>query len=369
MIYLDNASVQQPKPEVIDEIIHVMKNSWANPSSSNYEFGLESARIINQARINIANEINCSEDEIIFTSGGSESNSLAIDGWLKANKNNYNTDYFVTSVLEHSSILNNPKARPIILCDEQGFYKTDFINEITDSLVSLQISNSEIGVIQDLKQIIEILHKNNNIVHTDAVAAFGKIPINIKGLNVDLLSATGQKIGGGYGAGFLYVKKGIRLSPIIYGTQNNGLNGGSYNVFAIAGLSKAVELISFEEEKEVKLKRNYLLEKLLSIDGVCLNGTSNLKYRLPNNINICIKNIELNSQQFLVILDMIGNYCCSSGSACHSYSDEPSHVLLSIGKTPDEARHSIRITIGNNSYKELDKFYNDFKNIVEQYHV
>lgn len=365
-IYLDNSAIQKPKKEVIDTVINVLNNNWYNGSSV-YEKGLESKQIIQYTKEVIAKEINCTPEEVVLVSSGSETNSLAIDGWIKANKF-YQKDYFVCSTIEHSSILKNPKARPIIFCDEQGFYKINWIKEIHDSLVSLQLANSEIGTIQNIKEITKILHENNCVVHTDAVAAFGKISINVKELGVDMLSATGQKIGSICGAAFLYVKKGIRLESIIYGSQENGLRGGTYNVPAVAAFGKAVDLISYEEEKEVKKKRDYLLEKLLSIDGITLNGTSDMKYRLPNNINICIHNIQLDSQQMIAMLDLLGGYCVSAGSACNAGNSEPSHVLLNIGMSEKDALRSIRITLSNdNTYEELDKFYNDFKNIIQQY--
>lgn len=369
MIYLDNASISKPKPEVIETVIDVLQNHWGNASSVNYEFGLESERIVRHTKNVIAKYINCSSDEIILCGSGSEANSLATDGFLKANIN-YNTDYFVCSTIEHSSILNNLKAKPIIFCDSEGFFKMDWIKEIHNSLVSVQFANSEVGTIQNIKEIIDVLHRNNCIVHTDAVAAFGKIHIDVKNLGIDMLSATSQKIGGICGSAFLYVKEGIRISPIIYGTQENGLRGSTYNVAAIAGFGKAIELINFDEEEELKRKRDYLLYKLLSIDDITLNGPIDLNKRLSNNINICIHNSMLDSQQLISVLDMIGSYCCSAGSACHAFSSNPSHVLKAIGMSDDEAKKSLRITLSpNNTYEELDKFYNDFKNIVEQYKV
>ena len=364
MIYLDNAAIHRPKLEVIQTVMDVLNNNWANASST-YDFGLESARIIQNTKEIIAKEINCSPDEIILTGSGSESNTLAIDGFLKANGERK----FICSTIEHSSILDNPKAKHVIFCDNQGFYKMNWIKEIKDSLVSLQMANSEIGTIQDIKEVVKILHKNNCIVHIDAVASFGKIPIDVKDLDIDMLTATGQKIGSVCGAAFLYVKNGIHLSPIIYGTQNDGLRGGTYNTAAVAGLGKAIQLINFNKEKEVKDKRDYLLNKLLSLDGITLNGPKDMKHRLPNNINICIHDTELNSQQLISMLDMFG-YCCSAGSACHSGSAEPSHVLMAIGMKEEDALKSIRITISeDNTYEELDCFYNDFKNLIEQFKI
>lgn len=368
MIYLDSASISKPKPEVIETVIDVLQNHWGNASSVNYDFGLESARIVQHTREVIAEHINCSPDEIIFCGSGSEANTLAIDGFLKANIN-CNTDYFVCSTIEHSSILNNPKSKPIVVCNNEGFYDLDWIKEIHNSLVSLQFVNSEVGTIQNIKEITKILHNNNCIVHTDAVAAFGKMPIDVKDLGIDMLSATSQKIGGIPGAAFLYVRKGIKIKSIIYGAQENGLRGSTYNVPAIAGFGKAIELIDFNEEEELRNKRDCLLEKLLSIDSVTLNGPIDLNKRLVNNINICVHNCMLDSQQLISILDLMG-YCCSAGSACHAGDQNPSHVLLSLGLSRDDALKSLRITLSNdNSYEELDKFYNDLKNIIQQYKI
>ena len=366
LIYLDNASISKPKPEVIETVIDVLQNHWGNASSVNYEFGLESERIVRHTKNVIAKYINCCPDEIILCGSGSEANSLAIDGFFKANIN-YNTDYFVTSTIEHSSILNNPKAKPIIFCNSEGFFKMDWIKEVHNSLVSLQFANSEIGTIQNMKEIIDILHNNNCVVHTDAVAAFGKISIDVRDLGVDMLSATAQKIGGIIGSAFLYVRNGIKLKSIIHGEQERKLRGSTYNTAAIAGFGKAVELIDFNEEKESRNKRDWLLYKLLSIDGVALNGSIDLDKRLVNNINICVHNCILDSQQIISVLDMLNGYCVSAGSACSAGNSSPSHVLKSIGMSDDDAKHSLRITIGDNTYEELDKFYNDFKNIVEQY--
>lgn len=364
MIYLDNAAITKVKPEVMDTVINIMQNNWANASSS-YEFGLESARILQNTKEKIAKEINCSAEEIIITSCGSESNSLALDGFLKKN-HEYGKKFYCSSI-EHSSILDNPNAKPVIFCDNYGFLKEKWIKEMHNSLVSIQFANSEIGTIQNIKEAVKILHSNNCIVHTDAVAAFGKFPIDVKDLDIDMLTATGQKIGSVCGASFLYVKKGIRLSPIIYGTQNDNLRGGTYNILAIAALGKAIDLIDYDSEKEIIHKRDYLLDKLLSNNNITLNGTSDKKHRLQNNINVCIHDTELNSQQLIAMLDMFG-YCCSSGSACHSGSAEPSKVLINIGISEENALKSLRITISEeNTYEELDMFYNDFKNILEQF--
>lgn len=362
MVYMDNSSIQKPKQEVIETVINVLNNHWYNGSSV-YESGLESKRIIEYTRELIAKEINCSPEEIILTGSGSESNSLAIDGWLKANKE----FDFVTTNIEHSSILNNDKISKTICCNRNGFVYPAYFRDVKNKLVSVGYGNGEIGSISNIKPISEYLHKNNCVLHVDAVQAFGHIPIDVKELGCDMLSATAQKIGGVCGAAFLYVNKRVKLSPVIYGTQNNGLRGSTYNVPAIAGFGKAIELIDYNKEKEIEEKRNYLLDKLLYIPDVRLNGSKN--NRLPNNINITIYDTQLDSQQMLALFDLLG-YQLSSTSACHAGTGVPSHVLKAIGLSDEQAKKSLRITISNdNTYEELDKFYIDFKNIVEQYHI
>lgn len=363
MIYLDTAAIHQPKKEVINTVIDVLNNHYFNASSV-YEKGLESKRIIENVRLQIANEINCEPEEIIFCGSGSEANSLAIDGYLKYREN----EYCISSTIEHSSILNNDYVIPRIRCDKDGFFNIEDIKNTHDCLVSLGFANSEIGTIQNIKEITKILHNNNCIVHADTVAAFGHIKIDVKDLKIDMMSVAGQKISGVPGVAFLYVRKGIRLNSIIHGTQEHGLRGSTYNTPAIAGFGKAIELINYDKEKDIQAKRDYLLDKLLSIDGVYLNGTTDMTKRLSNNINIRIENIIIDSQQLLALLDMLDHCMCSAGSACHAGDAKPSHVLLSIGLSDDLAKKSIRLSLSeDNTYKELDKFYNDFKNIVEQY--
>lgn len=365
MIYLDNSAIQKPKPEVVDTVVNVLRNQWYNASSI-YDKGLESKRIVENTRGLIANEINCSNDEIVFCGSGSEANSLAIDGWLKANER----DSFICSTIEHSSILNNPNAIYSIRCDDNGFYRMDDIEKISDMLVSIQMANNEIGVIQNIKKCVEVLHKNNCIVHTDAVQAFGHIPINVKDLGVDMLTATSQKIGGICGSAFLYVKNGIKLQSIIHGTQESNLRGSTYNVPAIAAFGKAIELIDYSKENEIRAKRNYLINKIWSNEDikheVYVNGVPTIdRKRLANNLNIQIENVD--AQMLLALLDLNG-ICVSAGSACHAGDKEVSYVLKAIGLSDKEARESIRITLNEDTtYEEIDKFVEILEMILTQF--
>lgn len=364
LIYLDNASLVKPKTEIIQTVIDVLCDNWYNASSI-YEKGLESRRIVEHTRQLLAKEINCKEDEIIFCSSGSEANTLAIDGWLKAN----NQTSFITDNIQHSSILKNDKIEKSIKCDRDGFINPNNLYDIKNKLVSIGYGNGEIGTISDIKSISEILHHQGCILHIDAVQTFGHIPINVKNLNIDMMSGTSQKIGGICGAAFLYVNKQVKIKSIIHGSQENGLRGSTYNVPAIAAFGKAIELIDYGKEEEIRNKRNYLLNKLLSILRVRLNGTSDLSKRLNNNINITINNIDLDSQQLISMLDMMG-YQCSATSACNSGSSKPSHVLKAIGLSDDEINRSLRITLSDdNTYKELDCFYNDLASIINQFSI
>lgn len=358
-MYLDDSALEYPKQEVIDAVVDVLNNNWCNPNSV-YEKGIESKRLVLNAKDIIAKEINCNSDDLIICSGGSEANTLGLIGYIKAN----DKFHFITSAIEHSSIVNNPYAALIIGVDRDGKYNMGDISEIHDKLVCLSYVNSEIGTIQDIKDIIKILHSNNCIVHVDAVAALGKVKIDVKDIDADMLVITSQKIGGVLGSAVLYKKPEIKIQPYIYG--HDTYRAGTPNVASIVGFGKAIELINYNNIDVVKNKRDYLLRKILR-DNITLNGS--LDNRVCNNINICINDIRLTSQQIVVILDLCGHQV-SSGSACNSGINEPSKVLKAIGLSDNEANHSIRITLPMDcTYEELDVFVNDFNRMINQYKI
>lgn len=349
MIYLDDAAIEQPKKEVIDAVTDILYNHWFNPNSVNYDQGIETRKLIDHAKNIIANELNCNESDLIFTSCGSESNTTALMGIMKK----YKYDYFITSESEHSSITENPYAKFEITMTSDGRYDLNSIGKIKNSLVAISMANSETGVIQDIKKIVSILHSNGNMVHVDAVACLGKEKINIADIEPDTLTVSAQKIGGILGCSVLYKSKDIDLEPLIYG--HNGLRSGTPNVPAIVAMGKAVELIDWGAEEVLREKRDYLIDLLLLIDGITLNGSK--EYRLPNNINICFHNTELYNQQIVSLLNMIGNVCCSSGSACNIGTKSPSKALLALGMSENDVNHSIRITLPCDiTYSELDEF-------------
>ena len=367
-IYLDNSSTTKVKDEIIDYAINIMKNNWYNPNSTNYDEGLEARRIIENSRKIIAEKINALPEEIIFTCSGSAANNLAIRGFVDKNDDCHN---WVTTNIEHDSIymieINKPYVwKHIEKCDINGFLQPEQFEHYQNCLISVIGANNEIGSVQPIKDISKIIHKRENILHSDMTQYIPYYPIDVKELGADLISFSSHKLSSIRGTGVLYVKKGIELNPLIFGHQEKGLFAGTENVVSIGCLGLAMQLLNYDKTKEIEQKRNYLLDKLLSIDGITLNGSR--ENRLASNINICIRGICLDNMQLTALLGLM-DYQVATGSACNTGENIPSRILLAIGKSVDEARHSIRITIGDNTYEELDKFYNDFKNIIEQYKI
>ena len=357
MIYLDSAATTKPYPEVIKTIVDVLENNWGNASSA-HSFGNQSKEIVESVRDQIAADIGCDPEEIIFTGSGCEANSLAIDG-IMSKSGSYHYNFFTTR-LEHASIEKALKyvRHTIIENDDQGFIHPETLrarlleNEISSirmPFVSIGAANSEIGTIQNIKELSKVTHNFHGIFHCDMTALYPHMRINVKDLGVDLMTVSGQKFGATEGIGFLYVRKGIELRPIIHGSQENGLRGGSYNTAFIAGIGKALK-ITREHNKGVAKLSTKLCRALLQIDGVHLNGPH--INRLPNNINLTIDGV--NAETLLTLCDMHG-ICISKGSACHSYSPVPSTTLKAIGLTDEQAQNTIRISIGeHNTEEEID---------------
>ena len=368
-VYLDNSSTTKVKDEIIDYAIDIMRNNWQNPNSTNYDEGLEARRIVENARSIIAKKINAEPEEIVFTCSGSAANNLAIRGFMDKHDECHN---WVTTNIEHDSIsmieINKPLTyKHVEKCDNNGFLHPEQFEEYQNCLVSVMGANNELGTIQPIQDIAKATKKNGNILHTDMTQYIPYYPIDVKELGADLVSFSSHKLCSIRGTGVLYVKNGIELNPLISGHQEKGLFAGTENVVSIGCLGLAMQLLDYSKTKEIEEKRNYLLDKLLTIDSVSLNGSRD--NRLASNINICINNISLDNMQLSAVLELL-NYQIATGSACNTGENIPSKVLLAIGKTVEEARHSIRITVGeDNTYEELDKFYNDFKLIVEQYHI
>jgi cysteine desulfurase len=344
-IYLDNAATTPICDAARNAIIKHLDN-FGNPSSS-HEFGRQARMLIEDARERIAKCINAEPEEIYFTSGGSEANTWALHDYIS-----------VSSNFEHHSV----KARhPNVWIDKNGFVKTEFFKQINHSLAgyfnmeSCMYVNNEIGTIQPIKEVADIAHSKNMVFHTDAVQAVGHLPVDVKELNCDMLSASGHKFGAPKGVGFLYIKNGTEFRNLINGgKQEFSRRGGTENVLGIAAMAAALEdAVEHMEERNTHIARlrDKLLNQLLHIPGSSLNGS--LENRVPGNINIRFSGVS--GSRLVTLCSLYGIYI-SAGSACNEGIAEPSHVLKAIGLTDEEALSSVRITIGyENTEEEIDK--------------
>lgn len=358
-IYLDAAATTKPKRQVLDVMMPYFTVKWYNPSALYNEANKVKEDIYN-ARKAIGDYINAKAEEIFFTSGGSESNSWAIQGFINHCIAKNKKPCIVTSVIEHKSILScieNQTYKDIDKCfirvDSDGFVDLQELKNALSCayhldnaiLVSIQFANNEIGTIQHIKEISELAHKYNAIFHTDAVQAFGQIPIDVKELGIDMMSVSGHKIGTPKGIGFLYKNSTVEINPLIYGNQMNGLRGGTENVPYIIGLEKAVQLVQRDDEYQLRLtvlRKNFIT--MLKGLGCKLNGA--IDDRLPNNINVTF-NHDITGEALIYMLETSGIYI-AAGSACNSNAIEPSYVLKAIGLNDENANKTIRITLPDN---------------------
>lgn len=371
-MYLDSAATAKPRKEVLEAAMPYLTNSFYNPSAI-YSGGTKVKNAIEDSRKTIADFINADADEIYFTSGSSESNCWAIQGYVFAGMMDISTTSIVTTKIEHKSIMECVDAMERLgnstyYCDvtyldvdKDGFVNMEQLEYVFkdseepyyDILVSIQLANNECGTIQDIKAISNIVHKYGGVLHVDATQAFGQIPIDVKAMGIDMLSASAHKLEGGFkGVGLLYKKKDIDIQPIIYGSQNAGCRGGTENVAGIVGFAKAVELASEEMEDKLALsvKRDYFISELTR-NGCKLNGAS--VHRLPNNINVQLPE-GVGSEELLYMLDL-DNIQCSAGSACNSHSKKPSYVLKALGLTDEQVAMSVRFTISSDiTYEAID---------------
>lgn len=360
-MFLDNASTTPLTPQVKEYIISLL-DTYQNPSSV-YQSGLNIKKIITTARNNTARFINTNPQNIIFTSGGSASNTLGIKGYIE--KHNCDILYQPTC---HKSILKCVKyiknAHPLKV-DNQGFID---INDLQNwfsthrkSLVVIEQANSEIGTIQNVKQIIDLCHFYNSKVYMDCTGSISQIPVDIKKLNIDMLGFSGHKIHALKGVGVFYKNENIELEPLIYGSQNNELFGGTYNTLGIASLGKAIEDYDYTLIKSNN--RDYIYNYIINnIPNSYLIG-GDLKHRLAHNLYLCFQGVE--GEALLTFLDMNG-YQVSTGSACASRDLTPSSTLTAIGIDNKDIHSCIRITLsGNESTDEVNSFCKSLKNCVE----
>ncbi|MHB9019691.1 MAG: cysteine desulfurase family protein [Minisyncoccota bacterium] len=360
-VYLDNASTTPVDPRVLRAMLPYFKGKYGNPSSL-HTLGREGKKAIEASRNSIAKQIGAESDEIIFTSGGTESDNLAILGIARAYKDR--GKHIIVSNIEHKAILDPCKKLEkegfeiiYLEVDKNGLISLEKLGSSIRPdtiLVSIMYANNEIGTIQPIKEIAKTI-KNNKlsdpIFHTDACQAIGALPINIKELGVDALTMSSPKIYGPKGIGCLYLNKKYKIEPIIFGGgQERGLRSGTENVAAIVGFSEALSISEkkrvLENSRLIKLRDYFLFRIKKEIDGVLING--DIKKRLPNNINISIKGVE--GESLLLLLDRYGVYC-STGSACSSLDLNPSYVLLGIGLPLELAHCSIRFSLGRYTKK------------------
>lgn len=372
MIYLDNAATTPTKPEVVEVMLPYFTEKFGNPSAV-YKFASENKSAVTNARDTIAKAIGTTSENIYFTAGGSESDNWALKATAEAYKDKGN--HIITSKIEHHAILHtceylerNGFEVTYLDVDENGIVKLEELEKAirpTTILISIMFANNEIGSIQPVKKIGEIAKQHNIIFHTDAVQAFGHIDINVDEYNIDMLSASGHKINGPKGIGFLYIRKGLKLRSFVHGgAQERKRRAGTENVPSIVGLGKAVEIAmeSMEErtKREIALRDKLIEGVMASIPYTRLNGDR--INRLPNNVNFSFQFIE--GESLLIMLDMKG-ICASSGSACTSGSLDPSHVLLAIGLPHEIAHGSLRLTLSEeNTEEEIDYVIENIKEIV-----
>jgi cysteine desulfurase len=361
MIYLDHAATTPVRKEVLEEMQPYFSKKYGNASSL-HAFGREANRALQEARAKVAEVINAMPEEVYFISGGSEADNLALKGVAFANKDKGN--HIITSAIEHDAVLNTCKFLEengfkitYLPVDKFGFVDCSQIERAISKktiLISIMHANNEIGTIEPIAMIGSIAQENGIYFHTDAVQTFGKIPIDVDKMGIDLLSVSSHKIYGPKGVGALYVRKGVKIEPLIHGGgHERGLRSGTENVAGIVGFGKAAELAdkerALEAGREIKL-RDRLIKNALKIENSRLNGHPTL--RLPNNANFSFKFIE--GESLVLDLDNKG-IAASTGSACSSKSLEPSHVLLAIGLKHEEAHGSLRLTLGRETTnKDID---------------
>ena len=359
LIYLDNAATTKTAGEVVEAMLPYFTEKFGNPSSI-YSLGAESKEAVTQARETIAASLGAKANEIYFTAGGSEADNWAIKAAAEAYEDHGR--HIITSKIEHHAVLHTCEylekkgfAVTYVDVDENGIVKMDALEAAIRPdtiLISIMFANNEIGTLQPVREIGELAKKHGILFHTDAVQAYGQLPIDVDACHIDMLSASGHKLNGPKGIGFLYIRKGLRLRSFVHGGgQERARRAGTENVPGIVGLGAAADrALRIMEEKAAKetALRDYLIQRLETEVPYCrLNGDRHR--RLPNNVNFSFRFVE--GESLLIMLDMEG-ICASSGSACTSGSLDPSHVLLAIGLPHEIAHGSLRLTLGEETTKE-----------------
>lgn len=372
-IYLDNAATTRTAPQVLEAMLPYFSENYGNPSSI-YGLAGESREAVDKARGQIARVLNAEAKDIYFTAGGTEADNWALKAAFEAYKDKGN--HIITTKIEHHAILHTCQylerergARVTYLdVDDQGIVKLEELEAaITPEtiLISIMFANNEIGTLEPVKEIGAMAREHGILFHTDAVQAFGQVPIDVKEMGIDMLSSSAHKINGPKGIGFLYIRKGLKLRSFIHGgAQERKRRAGTENVPGIVGYGAAAELAaSTMEERAARERalRDHMIGRILEeVPYSRLNGHA--KKRLPNNVNVCFRFVE--GESLLILLDMAG-ICASSGSACTSGSLDPSHVLLAIGLPHEIAHGSLRLTLSHETtLEEVDYTVDQIKEIV-----
>ena len=393
MIYLDNAATTPVRPEVLEAMLPYLKEEYGNPSGL-YLTAVKAKEAVEKARKTIADTLGCEEEEIYFTSGGTESDNWAIKSAVQtaaeqksegSNEKEREGEteradllkncHIITTQIEHHAVLRTCRALEREGCavtylrvNEMGQISLKELEKAIRPetvLLSVMMANNEVGTVQPVKEIGAIARRRHIFFHTDAVQAYGHLPISVKEMNIDMLSASAHKCGGPKGVGFLYLRRGVNLSPFMHGGgQERGRRAGTENVPGIVGFGKAAELAAVQmkqTEKETALMRDHLIRRLLTeIPYARLNGS--WKNRLAGNCNISFQFTE--GGALLILLDEEG-ICAAAGSACSTGSKEPSHVLKAMGIPDDIARGTLRLTIGHqNTMEEMDQVVESMKKCV-----
>ena len=373
-VYLDHSATTPVRKEVVEAMLPFYTETYGNASSV-HKFGQNARKALEDARRQVARAIGASPEEVYFTSGGTESDNMAVKGAMRARR--AKGTHFITSSIEHLAVLNCGKALEkqdfrvtYLPVDENGVVELDALEQAIDAetgLISVMLANNETGVIQPIPEIVEIAQRHDVPVHTDAVQALGKIPVNVDKLGVDLLSISGHKIYGPKGIGVLYMRKSTRIKPLLHGGHHErNKRPGTENVPSIVGLGKAVEL-AMDEMDEVSGRLKELRDRLEqgirdNVENVYLNGHP--EKRLPNVLNMSFEYVE--GESLLLTLDHKG-VAVSTGSACTSGSLEPSHVLKAMGMDPALSHGSLRFSLGrDNTAEQMDYVVECLGEVVER---
>jgi cysteine desulfurase len=373
MIYMDNAATTPVKPEVLQAMMPYLTDYYGNPSSV-YRLGAKSKEAVEKARHEVAALLGAKDNEIYFTAGGSESDNWAFKAVADAHGNK---GHIITTAIEHHAVLHTAR-----YLEQQGLEVTYLdvdahglvdVEELQRAirpdtiLISVMFANNEIGTIQPIREIGAIAHERGILFHTDAVQAYGHVPIDVNACHIDMLSASGHKLGGPKGVGMMYLRNDVKLGPFIHGgAQERNRRAGTLNVAGIVGFGKAAQLAAESMQARAEYEtsiRDYMIGRIeREIPHVLLNGDR--KKRLPNNVNFCYRFVQ--GESILIMLDMKDIYV-SSGSACSSGSIDPSHVLLAIGRSREDAYGAVRMTISEETTREqADAVIDEVKRVVER---